>query len=204
MLRVTVDLYSGKANPCWQVPADIARRVLRDAGLNRSAVALPGDVPARLGYRSTLGEDVTAAVPDAAHLPEARQALAARLLEEMARSRPTELERGVSLVGPHRDDLVLSLGDLPARGTPATASPGRSRWDSSSPHTSCCGPTSATTPSSSSTTSSPSSTPTAAARSPTWPAAPSRCWSRRPSTRTCRRASTASASRWAANEWCAE
>jgi DNA replication and repair protein RecF len=73
-----------------------------------------GDVA--LGYRSTLGEDVAAALPDAAHVPEARQALAARLLEEMARSRPTELERGVSLVGPHRDDVVLSLGDLPARG----------------------------------------------------------------------------------------
>ncbi len=72
-----------------------------------------GDVA--LGYRSTLGEDV-ATLPDAAHVPEARQALAARLLEEMARSRPTELERGVSLVGPHRDDVVLSLGDLPARG----------------------------------------------------------------------------------------
>lgn len=54
MLRVTVDLYSGKPNPCWKVPADVARRVLREAGLNRSAVALPGDVPIRLGYRSTL------------------------------------------------------------------------------------------------------------------------------------------------------
>ena len=30
--------------------------------------------------------------------------------------RPTELERGVSLVGPHRDDLVLTLGELPAKG----------------------------------------------------------------------------------------
>jgi DNA replication and repair protein RecF len=73
-----------------------------------------GDVG--LGYRRTRGEDVAATLPDAAHMPEARQALAARLVEEMARSRPTELERGVSLVGPHRDDLVLSLGDLPARG----------------------------------------------------------------------------------------
>jgi DNA replication and repair protein RecF len=73
-----------------------------------------GDVA--LGYRSTLGEDVTAAVSDSASVPETRQALAARLLEEMARSRPAELERGVSLVGPHRDDVVLGLGDLPARG----------------------------------------------------------------------------------------
>src|SRR5699024_1887230 len=27
-----------------------------------------------------------------------------------------EIDRGVSLVGPHRDDLVLSLGDEPAKG----------------------------------------------------------------------------------------
>ena len=30
--------------------------------------------------------------------------------------RPNEIERGISLVGPHRDDLVLSLGELPAKG----------------------------------------------------------------------------------------
>jgi DNA replication and repair protein RecF len=42
--------------------------------------------------------------------------LAAALLAELARRRDDELDRGVSLVGPHRDDLVLSIGDLPARG----------------------------------------------------------------------------------------
>jgi DNA replication and repair protein RecF len=30
--------------------------------------------------------------------------------------RPKEIERGITLVGPHRDDLVLMLGDLPAKG----------------------------------------------------------------------------------------
>ena len=30
--------------------------------------------------------------------------------------RPKELERGITLVGPHRDDLVLMLGELPAKG----------------------------------------------------------------------------------------
>ena len=30
--------------------------------------------------------------------------------------RPAEVERGVSLVGPHRDDVVLTLGALPAKG----------------------------------------------------------------------------------------
>jgi DNA replication and repair protein RecF len=38
------------------------------------------------------------------------------LLSELSRMRPTELERGVSLVGPHRDDLILGLGQLPAKG----------------------------------------------------------------------------------------
>jgi DNA replication and repair protein RecF len=38
------------------------------------------------------------------------------LLEALVTVRPQELERGVSLVGPHRDDLVLTLGGLPAKG----------------------------------------------------------------------------------------
>jgi DNA replication and repair protein RecF len=38
------------------------------------------------------------------------------LLAAVAEARPNELERGVSLVGPHRDDVVLSIGALPARG----------------------------------------------------------------------------------------
>ena len=40
----------------------------------------------------------------------------AALLAELARSRPAELERGVNLVGPHRDDLDLGIGELPVRG----------------------------------------------------------------------------------------
>ncbi|HEX4433078.1 MAG TPA: DNA replication/repair protein RecF [Frankiaceae bacterium] len=43
-------------------------------------------------------------------------ALAAALAAELVRLRPQEIERGVSLAGPHRDDLVLSIGELPARG----------------------------------------------------------------------------------------
>ncbi|MGV8966260.1 MAG: DNA replication/repair protein RecF [Cellulomonas sp.] len=42
--------------------------------------------------------------------------LEARLMEAMGRLRTKEIERGVCLVGPHRDDLVLELGDLPAKG----------------------------------------------------------------------------------------
>ena len=42
--------------------------------------------------------------------------LEARLLDAMSRLRTKEIERGVCLVGPHRDDLLLELGGLPAKG----------------------------------------------------------------------------------------
>jgi DNA replication and repair protein RecF len=45
-----------------------------------------------------------------------RQELSEALLAAIQDKRSDELERGVSLVGPHRDDLVLSLGGLPAKG----------------------------------------------------------------------------------------
>lgn len=61
-----------------------------------------------LAYKCSLGE----ALPPSAD----REVLSAALLSELARIRQQEVERGVSLVGPHRDDLVLSLGTLPVKG----------------------------------------------------------------------------------------
>ncbi|PRW62371.1 DNA replication/repair protein RecF [Actinopolyspora mortivallis] len=45
-----------------------------------------------------------------------RRALESALLEELRQRRGQELERRVCLVGPHRDDLELVLGRLPAKG----------------------------------------------------------------------------------------
>ena len=45
-----------------------------------------------------------------------REELTALLTAAMIERRPEEIQRGVSLVGPHRDDLVLGLGLLPAKG----------------------------------------------------------------------------------------
>lgn len=45
-----------------------------------------------------------------------RDDLAERLKQAMAERRKDELVRGVSLVGPHRDEIVLSIGELPAKG----------------------------------------------------------------------------------------
>jgi DNA replication and repair protein RecF len=61
---------------------------------------------ATIAYSSRLGESLSS---DRAALEEA-------LLASLAERRPAEIERGVTLVGPHRDDLSMSLGDLPAKG----------------------------------------------------------------------------------------
>lgn len=39
-----------------------------------------------------------------------------RILAEIERVQDREIDRGVNLVGPHRDDLILGLGTLPAKG----------------------------------------------------------------------------------------
>jgi DNA replication and repair protein RecF len=67
-----------------------------------------GGGPATMTYKSSLGLEAEL-VPD-------RELLSAQLLDAIAAARSQELDRGISLVGPHRDDLVLQLGPLPARG----------------------------------------------------------------------------------------
>src|SRR5499433_3698512 len=47
--------------------------------------------------------------------PDAEK-LAAGLREAVALARAEEIDRGVCLIGPHRDELELRIGDLPARG----------------------------------------------------------------------------------------
>jgi DNA replication and repair protein RecF len=65
-----------------------------------------GSGPAALEYVSALGSNL---------VPE-RDALATALLSAIEERRREELDRGVSLVGPHRDDLLLRLGPAPAKG----------------------------------------------------------------------------------------
>jgi DNA replication and repair protein RecF len=81
----------------------------------RSTIPLPGSPSA--GPDAAPGEDLPvdnpsstpSAVPSAEHLQEWMQA-------ELLLVRSRELDRGISLVGPHRDDLELLLAGGPAKG----------------------------------------------------------------------------------------
>ncbi|ROS75550.1 DNA replication/repair protein RecF [Cellulomonas sp. PhB143] len=78
-----------------------------------------GQGAAEIRYRSTSDEALAdPGVRDGAREPEEASAvgLEARLLEALVSVRERELERGVTLVGPHRDDVVLTLAGLPAKG----------------------------------------------------------------------------------------
>lgn len=71
----------------------------------------PESRSAAIGYRAS----TDSVVPGADHGAD-REMLEATLLTALAARREAELERGVCLVGPHRDDLELRLGDQPAKG----------------------------------------------------------------------------------------
>lgn len=84
-----------------------ARRELTEHLAPRAASAyqalVPGADTISMTYRSVI-DDVAA--PD----------VATALLSEMDRRRKDELDRGITLVGPHRDDVLMMLGDSPIKG----------------------------------------------------------------------------------------
>jgi DNA replication and repair protein RecF len=67
----------------------------------------PASRPASISYHASI--DIEPDRPDV-------ELLRSALLEKMAARRDAELERGVCLVGPHRDDLELRLGEQAAKG----------------------------------------------------------------------------------------
>jgi DNA replication and repair protein RecF len=77
------------------------------------------DMAAGIAYRQAAGQENRprgALGGEDAEPPADPQALAEGLRQALVRVRRAELERGVCLVGPHRDELELRVGELPARG----------------------------------------------------------------------------------------
>ena len=78
------------------------------------AVARGARSDATMAYKSSFELPQRSAEHDG-HIIE-RNDLAQAILEEVERRRSDELDRGISLVGPHRDELILTLGPLPVKG----------------------------------------------------------------------------------------
>jgi len=92
-------------------------RLMRDLGPYLAAAydeVSAAESDARIAYKSSLREEMSGAIAAGA-VPEMDE-LHDELLASLEAVRVNEIERGVSLVGPHRDDVVLTLGQLPAKG----------------------------------------------------------------------------------------
>jgi DNA replication and repair protein RecF len=76
----------------------------------------PDSRPAKIAYKSSLGEALPPSYGVAGGERADSEVLRELLLKALADVRKNELERGISLVGPHRDELDLILGDMPAKG----------------------------------------------------------------------------------------
>jgi DNA replication and repair protein RecF len=72
------------------------------------AAVARGSASTSIEYVSSLGPEVS--------LQPDRDVLAATLQAALSAVRGDELDRGITLVGPHRDELLLKINDLPARG----------------------------------------------------------------------------------------
>src|SRR3954453_18475264 len=107
-----VDLGSQLLAARLRLIADLAPHVTRAY----ADVAGPGAASAALGYTSTVplaGDG--APLTEGTTLPTADE-LAEALRARIEERRREEVDRGMTLVGPHRDDLVIPLGPAQAKG----------------------------------------------------------------------------------------
>jgi DNA replication and repair protein RecF len=80
----------------------------------------PAGQASAMSYRCSIADEPGADSPEPGPpepgTPDDPAGLEAIMLKALAGVRASELDRGVCLVGPHRDELALSIGGLPARG----------------------------------------------------------------------------------------
>lgn len=83
------------------------------------AIAIANNEPQILMKSSLLGDAVTEDddTESLENIENSNESEVEQLFRgKLAQIRSRELERGITMVGPHRDDLVLMLSDLPAKG----------------------------------------------------------------------------------------
>ncbi len=115
----TLDVWDGKlaqlgARLIVERRALVARLAPLVATAYEQVSAGQGD--AVIAYRSSLDAALDDEPPAPQEPAPSAELVEAQLLDALGRLRPKEIERGVCLVGPHRDDLTLTLAGLPAKG----------------------------------------------------------------------------------------
>ncbi len=95
---------------------DITSRLIPFLQEAYAAIADEKNDPSIKIKSSLTSNDVDSDSPDAFLTTGDREEIEKLFQERLADVRNKELERGITLVGPHRDDLLLLLGTLPAKG----------------------------------------------------------------------------------------
>lgn len=100
--------------------ADLVAELLPEVARAYSAIAGENQTATLASYLSVLATTADDEDSDAAAVVRGDRLTAEQIAVEfrsaLDRLRRSELDRGITLVGPHRDDLILMLNDLPARG----------------------------------------------------------------------------------------
>lgn len=117
----TLDVWDGHLAAHGSVLLEQRLQLVRELSPFLSAAyrsIAPESRPASVRYRSSFADGLPPefAEPDREPQPDDVELLEALMLQALLAARPKELERGVCLVGPHRDDLELILGADPAKG----------------------------------------------------------------------------------------
>ncbi|ASU76986.1 DNA replication and repair protein RecF [Actinopolyspora erythraea] len=115
LAKYGAELLAGRLDLVADLVPHVTRCYAEVAAGDTSEVDGPAGRVAELDYRSSV-----TGLPEEYGRPGGPRAdpvtIESALLSQLAEIRQQELERGVSLAGPHRDDLELVLGQAPAKG----------------------------------------------------------------------------------------
>ncbi|MBY6707482.1 DNA replication/repair protein RecF [Rhodococcus sp. BP-241] len=117
----TLDVWDGQLAGFGAEIVEHRLRAVRDVGpfvVDAYRRIAPSSRPAAIAYRSSLADAMPPEMLalDRTEEPDDVEVLEAAFLQQLSVMRTREIERGVTLVGPHRDDLDLVLGTDPAKG----------------------------------------------------------------------------------------
>jgi DNA replication and repair protein RecF len=112
-LRVNPRADSGTLDTWTNSLIDYAARIM--IARRRLVADLTGDVARHYRAIASSNDSAVLSLSESLESPTNDDDVAARLTEKFAAIRLDEIDRGMTLAGPHRDDLVISLNSLPAR-----------------------------------------------------------------------------------------